>query len=473
MAVTATYTRRKPEEGILYNAVCQEWPKIRAASKAANDGHGLPDFIEDAVDDYRKCGDLKHGFVHVQCCSCKESLVIAFSCKQTGLCNSCDGKRMVSLGAHMVDEIIPKVRMRQWVITFPYDIRFLLAWNSVIQRMDQQCKLFVHWHILCAEGTWCETAKGPKFEPAPPLKQHVVQQVFEDVLKRIDRQIAKLPDPIEEPGKFMKDLNPALSALLNNAMLGRQTSGKDAGKPQKVEFGKGPQVHNIKPHGRNCCEADGYSLHANRTVARQDREGLEKLCKYLCRPAVPADRLEMAENPVGNRSIRIKLKTVKEGGITSVLVSPQDLVIRALAQIPLPFRKAVRYHGAFGGNSKIRPDVVPDGQKKKTKRKKAKACGMKDESTKLTWEQALRRAFGWEVLNCLCGGKRIVLAVVQKKVEIERFLRHLHLWPGAGDVLSVCGPPELFDFAEIELESNWNDFYDLQSKQAADADWAA
>ncbi len=130
MAVTATYTRRKPEEGILYNAVCQEWPKIRAASKAANDGHGLPDFIEDAVDDYRKCGDLKHGFVHVQCCSCKESLVIAFSCKQTGLCNSCDGKRMVSLGAHMVDEIIPKVRMRQWVITFPYDIRFLLAWNK-------------------------------------------------------------------------------------------------------------------------------------------------------------------------------------------------------------------------------------------------------------------------------------------------------------------------------------------------------
>jgi len=189
MAVTAVYTRRKPEEGILYNAVCQEWPKIWAMSKAANDGHGLPDFIQDAVDDYRKCGDLKHGFIHAQCCSCKESLVIAFSCKQTGLCNSCDGKRMVALAAHRVDEIIPKVRIRQWVITFPFDVRLLLAWNnkfrsniisavmrglqrhyvkqaleqggknpkfggiSVLQRMDQQCKLFVHWHILCAEGT--------------------------------------------------------------------------------------------------------------------------------------------------------------------------------------------------------------------------------------------------------------------------------------------------------------------------------
>ncbi len=67
MAVTATYTRRKPEEGILYNAVCQEWPKIRAMSKAANDGHGLPDFIEDAVDDYRKCGVLKYGFLYAKC----------------------------------------------------------------------------------------------------------------------------------------------------------------------------------------------------------------------------------------------------------------------------------------------------------------------------------------------------------------------------------------------------------------------
>jgi len=73
--------------------------------------------------------------------------------------------------------------------------------------------------------------------------------------------------------------DPALAALLTNAMFGRQNDDKDKGKPQKVEFGKGPQVHNRKPDGRNCCRADGYSLHANRTVARNDWEGLEKLCK--------------------------------------------------------------------------------------------------------------------------------------------------------------------------------------------------
>lgn len=30
----------------------------------------------------------------------------------------------------MVDEIIPKVRIRQWVIAFPFDVRALLAWNN-------------------------------------------------------------------------------------------------------------------------------------------------------------------------------------------------------------------------------------------------------------------------------------------------------------------------------------------------------
>jgi hypothetical protein len=39
---TATYTRRTPEQGVLYQAFVQEWPIIRAASRAANDGGGLP-----------------------------------------------------------------------------------------------------------------------------------------------------------------------------------------------------------------------------------------------------------------------------------------------------------------------------------------------------------------------------------------------------------------------------------------------
>ena len=405
-----------------------------------------------------------------------------------------------------MDSVIPAVKVRQWVITFPHDIRYLLAWNhdfrtavlaavmralerhyivqarnkggknpkfagvSVMQRMDQTCRLNVHWHILCTDGAWVETEKGVQFLQAPPLKQPVLEAVFADILKRVDRQIAKLPDPLEDPAETQRTCDPALSMLLRNAMLGFQSDGKDMGKPQQVEFGKGPIK--IRKDGRNCCMSNGYSLHANRTIAPLDREGLEKLCRYLCRPAVAASRLELVDNPVGNKTIRIHLKTEFEGGVKSVLISKMDLVIRALAQIPLPFRKQIVYHGCFAGNSKLRPQVVLAGDKPKARRKKSKT--EPDENTKMLWRDAHLRCFGWDVLKCPCGGTRTLIAAVKKKTEIERFLRHLKLWPEADEVVSVTGPPEAFDFDEIERQEEWDDFYESQEQITADAEnWAA
>ena len=40
---------------------------------------------------------------------------------------------MTEIAAHLVDEVIPEVPVRQWVLTFPHDIRYLLAWNSPLR----------------------------------------------------------------------------------------------------------------------------------------------------------------------------------------------------------------------------------------------------------------------------------------------------------------------------------------------------
>lgn len=42
-------------------------------------------------------------------------MVVAFSCKGRGFCPSCTGRRMADLAAHLVDEVLPKVAIRQWV----------------------------------------------------------------------------------------------------------------------------------------------------------------------------------------------------------------------------------------------------------------------------------------------------------------------------------------------------------------------
>ena len=127
------YRRRTPEQSVLHEVVRSEWPALRALCKESNDGRGLPVFIEKAVEKYMKCGDLRHGFVRAACRSCNESIVVAFSCKARGICNSCDGRRMTEVAAHWVDEVIPAVPVRQFVLTFPWDLRYLLAWNAPLR----------------------------------------------------------------------------------------------------------------------------------------------------------------------------------------------------------------------------------------------------------------------------------------------------------------------------------------------------
>lgn len=41
-------------------------------------------------------------------------MAVAFSCKRTGFCPSCT-RRMSDSAAHLVDEVLPDVPIRQWV----------------------------------------------------------------------------------------------------------------------------------------------------------------------------------------------------------------------------------------------------------------------------------------------------------------------------------------------------------------------
>jgi hypothetical protein len=175
---------------------------------------------------------------------------------------------------------------------------------------------------------------------------------------------------------------------------------------------------------------------------------LEKLCRYVCRPAVAAHRVQ--ETLDGK--IRITLKNEWAGGVRAIVMSPRDLVVRLLAQIPLPRRALVRYHGSFAPASPLRAQVVAAGAKAPRRRKKDAVAGdTPDEARvetpeaatqRMTWAVGLRRAFQFDVLQCGCGGRRRLIAAVQDKAEVERFLKHLQLWRVPEDVVAIRGPPD-------------------------------
>ncbi len=103
-----------------------------AANRA--DGAGLLAFIAREFREFLTCGVLAHGFARVRCERCSLERLVPFSCKGRGFSPSCGGRRMTERAAHLVDEVVPPVPVRQWVLTLPYRLRYLLAWDHGLSR---------------------------------------------------------------------------------------------------------------------------------------------------------------------------------------------------------------------------------------------------------------------------------------------------------------------------------------------------
>ena len=76
---------------------------------------------------YLQCGILAHGFVRLGCDTCPHQMLLAFSCKKRGFCPSCAGRRMAQQAAHLVEQVLPWVPTRQWVVSVPIPLRYWMA----------------------------------------------------------------------------------------------------------------------------------------------------------------------------------------------------------------------------------------------------------------------------------------------------------------------------------------------------------
>jgi hypothetical protein len=55
----------------------------------------------------------------VRCAQCGQDELVALSCRSCGFCPSCGGRRLADTAAHLVDSVLPEVRVRQWLLSFP------------------------------------------------------------------------------------------------------------------------------------------------------------------------------------------------------------------------------------------------------------------------------------------------------------------------------------------------------------------
>ncbi len=122
------YCRREPEKEPLYQILAGHLETF--VQQARTSEHRLPLHVEKEMRAYLECGMLAYGFVRARCEDCGTSRAIAFSCKRRGFCPSYSGRRMADTAARLADDVLPRVPVRQWVLSFPYEIRYRLAYDG-------------------------------------------------------------------------------------------------------------------------------------------------------------------------------------------------------------------------------------------------------------------------------------------------------------------------------------------------------
>ena len=102
------YKPRRPEKTDLHVTIRKNLSKWNRDKELTG---FVSTHVQKEFESYLKCGILAHGFARAYCKTCDEEFLLAFSCKHRCICPSCNQKRMVAVATHLVEEVIPKVRI--------------------------------------------------------------------------------------------------------------------------------------------------------------------------------------------------------------------------------------------------------------------------------------------------------------------------------------------------------------------------
>ena len=235
---------------------------------------------------------------------------------------------------------------------------------------------------------------------------------------------------------LLPDDGDAMSAIVGASITYRLAFGPNAGK-KALTLQTVPATHDktTQPNELVSRQA-GFSLHAGVACKSHQRKKLERLCRYITRPAIAEQRLSLANN--GN--VIVGLKTPYDDGTTHVVLSPLEFIGRLAALVPKPRVNLTRFHGVFSPNSKLRKHVVPRQPTEQDEHQKPKAYGM-------TWAQRLKRVFAIEIEKCeQCGGPVRIIASVEDPDAIQKILKHLGLDQASQQ--QIRSPPDtLFNYS--------------------------
>jgi hypothetical protein len=174
-------------------------------------------------------------------------------------------------------------------------------------------------------------------------------------------------------------------------------------------------VYRISHRFAQVAKVAGFSLHAGVAAEAWERPKLERLCRYITRPALSGKRLSVTllgnirydvngiTNAAGAGMRKSgQLKTPYNDGATHVISEPHDFISKLAALAPKPRVNLTRFHCVFASNSRHRVDVMPT---KRGKGSKHYESGGKTPQQRhraiMRWAQRLKRVFNIDLSNFL------------------------------------------------------------------------
>lgn len=491
-----SYERRTPENTKLYQLVQRH--KDSFFAKMEFEGRSYSKHIKEEFDAFLRCGIPAFGVAHIACPDCKYTKILPFSCKKRGFCPSCGARRMAETAVHLVDEVIPEVPVRQFVLSLPVPLRMWCARKRdllakvctiaceeiqktlnvladfeykknknahagmvvFVQRFGSAANLNVHLHILAIDGVYEEKSTGRvKFYHARSPENDDIASLISKIIKRINKHLIKYGYLEEVDGQatltnteniFSDDTSdihlPAIAASVTNRIAFGANAGKPIQRLRTVDSHRmWPNEADLEHTGDACVASGGYSLHAATCVKPHQRERLEKLIRYMSRSAIAEDRLEILEND----RVRIELKTRWKDGTTHIELSALEFIEKLVALIPLPRFHLTRYFGILSPHARLREAIVPKKAEDKTNDMSAsngnktvqietKSSNKKTKRRKkkyIHWADLLKRCFKFEVLTCIkCGQRMVIKGIYFSRPFIAALLEPLGIDPA---------PPEL------------------------------
>ncbi len=373
---------------------------------------------ERSVGRFLRCGLLEHGFARFQCGACGDELLLAFSCRQRGLCTSCGAKRSAAWGRWVREELVRPVAHRHLVFTIPKRLRPFFKFNRDLLRQMSGWAYGLVRTLLAAQVPPQESeepgsARQESEEPGSARPGCVSVLSLAGNLLNVHPHVHMIVSDgaFSQSGERFVSADPELWKHLEEAF--RHKVLNELRKRGHIS----PEVQESMLFWTH----SGFSVFVGAPISPDDPERLERLGRYLRRPHLAESRVRYDEE--SDKVIYSSGKLPHPKYKANFRIFPaREFVAAVCGLLPDPKRHESLAYGEYanvvrGKRAKQGPQAPLSEEKPLPLRLKA------------LWRELLKHIYEVDPLLCPCGGKLKRIALILDPAVIQKILRHLKRWP--------------------------------------------